>query len=154
LYVLSGLIPWQMVHRSLVESTSLARDRMEILKQVIYPVETLPVTALLTSLPAPAVSVTLYFVLAASSGKLALSMLGLPLVLLLLAMFQVGCAWVLMVAGVVFKDLREVLVMLLGLLVYFSPVLVSENIVGPTIWKLILVLNPLSHIVIAFRDVL
>jgi len=154
LYVLSGLIPWQMVQRSLIEATSLVRGRMEILKQVIYPVETLPVTALLTSLPAPAVGVTLYLALAAASGKLAFSMLALPLVLLLLAMFQVGCSWVLMVAGVVFKDLREALVMLLGLLVYFSPVLVSENIVGPTIWELILVLNPLSHIVIAFRDVL
>jgi len=143
-----------MVQRSLSGSTSLVRDRMEVLKQVVYPVETLPVSALLTGLPAPAVSLALYFVLAAATGNLSLSMLALPVALLLLALFQIGCAWILMVVGVVFRDLREMLAMLLGLAVYFSPVLVSESFVGPTIWKLILFLNPLSHVVIPFRDVL
>lgn len=154
LHVLSGLISWQMVQRSLEEGTSLARDRMEILKQVIYPIETLPVSALLTSLPAPAVSLVLYLLLSMVGGKLSLSVVALPIPLLLLAMFLVGCSWILMIVGVVFKDLREVLGMLLGLLVYFSPVLASESMVGPAMWRLILIFNPLSHIVICFRDVL
>jgi lipopolysaccharide transport system permease protein len=154
LHVLSGLISWQMLQRNLEDSTSLVRDRMEILKQVVYPVETLPVSAFLTSLPAPAVSLLLYLLLALIGGRMAWSMLLLPLPIALLAMFLIGMAWVLMIVGVVFRDLRDVIGAMLGIMVYFSPVLVSEHIVGPTIWKLILVLNPLSHIVISFRDVL
>ena len=36
--------------------------------------------------------------------------------------------------------------------VYISPVIANENMVGGIIWKLIL-LNPLAHVVICFRDV-
>jgi lipopolysaccharide transport system permease protein len=154
LHVLSGLISWQMIQRSLEESSSLIRDRMDILKQVIYPVETLPVSALLTSLPAPAVSLAIYIVLALAGGKLTWSVLALPVPLLLLAAFLIGCSWIFMVVGAVLKDLREVIAVFLGLAVYFSPVLVSEAMVGPTLWHLILILNPLSHMVITFRDVL
>ena len=154
LHVLSGLIPWQMIQRGLDESSSLVRDRMDILKQVIYPVETLPVSAFLTSLPGPTASLAIYLVLAAWSGALPWTVVLLPVPLLLLAMFLVGSAWILMIAGVVFKDMREALGLILGLLIYFSPVLVNEAIVGPVIWKLILIFNPLSHPVICFRDVL
>jgi lipopolysaccharide transport system permease protein len=41
---------------------------------------------------------------------------------------------------------------LLGLLIYASPVVLNENMVGPEAWNIVL-LNPLSHIVLCFRDV-
>jgi ABC-type polysaccharide/polyol phosphate export permease len=38
------------------------------------------------------------------------------------------------------------------LMVYFSPVLISDSMVRGSIWQLI-TFNPLSHIIISFRDV-
>ena len=47
LYVLSGMIPWQVMTRSISEAPMLIRSNTEIVKQVIYPIETLPLTNLL-----------------------------------------------------------------------------------------------------------
>lgn len=153
LHVLSGLFAWQAVQRSLEEAPSLVRDRIEILKQVIYPIETLPVSAMLSSALGPAMVLAVYVVLATATGQLSWTILLLPLPLTLLVLFILGSAWILMVVGAIFKDLREMISVVFGLLVYFSPVLLTKEIVGERLWTLVL-LNPLAHIVICFRDVL
>lgn len=153
LYVLPGLVAWQAMQRTLEEAPSLIRDRMEVLKQVVYPVETLPVTAMFSSLLGPAVALALYLVVALSQGKLPWSAVLLPLPLALLVVMMLGASYLFMVVGVLLKDLREIVGVLLGLLIYFSPVLLSEAMVGERLWSLIM-LNPLSHVVVCFRDVL
>jgi lipopolysaccharide transport system permease protein len=153
IHVLSGLFAWQAVQRSLEEAPSLVRDRIEILKQVIYPIETLPITAMLSSGLGPAIVLAAYLVLAAATGQLSWTIVLLPIPLALLAGFILGASWILMVIGAVLKDLREMVSVVLGLLVYVSPVLLSEEMVGERLWSIIL-LNPLAHIVISFRDVL
>jgi lipopolysaccharide transport system permease protein len=152
LFVLSGLFAWQILQRGLEESTSLIRDRMEILKQVVYPIETLPVTTFLASAIAPGIVLLVYLVLATLSGKLNWTVLLLPIPLTLLLLLILGLSWIFMVVGVILKDLREIISVLLGLTIYLSPVLMSPTMVSPRIWDLIL-LNPISHVIIAFRDV-
>lgn len=153
LYVLSGLVAWQAVQRALEEAPSLIRERMEILKQVVYPLETLPLTAILVSGVGPIVGLCVYLVIAFSSGQLPWSVLLLPIPMLLLLIMILGLSYVFMIAGVLLKDLREIVSVILGLAIYFSPVLLSKEMVGEGIWSLVL-LNPLSHIVICVRDVL
>jgi lipopolysaccharide transport system permease protein len=153
LYVLAGLFGWHILQRALEESASLIRDRMEIVKQVAYPIETLPVTAFLTSAIAPAIMLAVYVVLAGIAGKLGPSILLLPIPLALLMAMLLGLSWLFMVVGVLLKDLREVISVVMALTIYLSPVLLSEQMVPERIWRLVL-LNPLSHVVLAFRDVL
>lgn len=152
IYVLSGLVIWQAVQRTLEEAPSLVRDRMEILKQVSYPLETLPATSLLSSSLGPAAGLVALGVTLAVLDRLSLSLLLLPLPLVMATLFALGTSWVLMVVGAVLKDLREIVAVTVGLAVYISPVMLSEQLVGERMWQLVL-LNPLSHIVICFRDV-
>ena len=153
LHILSGLAIWQALQRPLEEAPSLIRDRMEMIKQVIYPVETLPVTMLLQGALAPAVGMAIYLTLAALTEKLVWTTILLPIPIAFLAVLALGTSWVMMIVGVVFKDLREIVSVVLGLLMYLSPVLLTEEIVGERIWGWVL-LNPLAHVIIAFRDVL
>jgi lipopolysaccharide transport system permease protein len=153
LYVLSGMVFWQAVQQSLEQAPLLVRERMEVLQQVVYPIETLPLTALLVSWLGPGVGLAVYFVLAAAVGQLSWTILLLPLPLGLMVMLVLGISWLLMIAGVVLKDLREVISVVFSLMVYFSPVLLTEDMVGARFWKFIL-LNPFAHVVICFRDVL
>jgi lipopolysaccharide transport system permease protein len=152
LFVLSGLFSWQILQRGLEESTSLIRDRMEILKQVVYPIETLPVTTFLASAVGPTIVLLVYLVLAVLGGRLSLTVVLLPVPLTLLLFLILGLSWIFMVAGVILKDLRDIISVLLGFTIYLSPVLMSPTMVSPRIWGVIL-LNPLSHVIIAFRDV-
>jgi lipopolysaccharide transport system permease protein len=153
IYVLSGLIIWQGVQRTLEEAPSMVRDRMEILKQVSYPLETLPVNSIISSFVGPAVGLLALVIMLMATNRLSPSLVLLPLPLVLAFLFSLGVSWVLMVIGAVLKDLREIVAVILGLAVYFSPVILSEELVGVNLWQLVL-LNPLSHIVICFRDIL
>jgi lipopolysaccharide transport system permease protein len=152
IYVLAGMVPWQILSKALEEAPSLVRERVEILKQVVYPLEILPVTSLLSALIGPSVVLAVYVLLAAISGSLQPSILLLPVPFALLCGLILGSAWVLMVVGVLLKDLREVIGVIFSLLVYMSPVVMSEEMAGPKVWKL-LQFNPLFHVVAAFRDV-
>ncbi len=153
LHILSGLIAWQFVQRMIERAPNLVRERTGVLKQTIYPIETLPVSAMLVLSIGPGIGFIVYLVLAMIDGTLHFSMILLPIPVLLTVCLVIGSSWFLMVAGVLIKDLREVISAVLGLMVYISPVIVTREMVGEEIWKLIL-LNPLSHVVISFRDVL
>lgn len=152
IYVLAGMIPWQIMTKSLEEAPSLVRDRVEMLKQVLYPLEILPITSILLALVGPSIALLIYVVLAGFSNELHWTIILLPIPAFLLACFLVGSAWILMIIGVLLKDLREIIGVILGLLVFMSPVVLSESIVGPQLWS-VLQLNPLFHVIISFRDV-
>ncbi len=153
LYVLSGMIPWQIMTRSISEAPMIIRSNSELVKQVIYPIETLPLTNLLVGSFGGAVTFIVFLVLFAMAGKLEWTLVFLPLHLFFLLIFLLGVSWIFSIAGVIFKDLREIVSVMMMLLVYFSPVIISGSMVGGKMWSLIL-LNPLSHIIISFRDLL
>jgi lipopolysaccharide transport system permease protein len=152
LFILSGLFGWQILQRGLEESTSLIRDRMEILKQVVYPIETLPITTFLASAIGPSIVLLVYLALGLLGGRLSFTVVLLPIPLMLLLLLVLGLSWIFMVAGVILKDLRDIISVLLGFTIYLSPVLITPTMVSSRLWEFIL-LNPLSHVIIAFRDV-
>jgi lipopolysaccharide transport system permease protein len=153
LFVLSGMIPWQIMSRSICEAPMLIRSNTELVKQVIYPIETLPLTNLLVGSFGGAVNFTVFLILFAVAGKLEWTLVFLPLHLFFLLIFLLGISWIFSIAGVILKDLREIVSVMMMLLIYFSPVIIGGSMVGGKIWSFIL-LNPLSHIIISFRDVL
>ncbi len=152
LYVLGGMIPWQIITKSLAEAPSQIRERMELVKQVIYPIETLPMTSMIVGSFGAAVSFLIFMGVSLFSGTLTWGILLLPVPVVFLVFFLMGVSWIFSIVGIFFKDLREMVMIVLGLMVYLSPVVASPEMVGERIWQLIL-LNPLSHIVICFRSV-
>jgi len=152
IFVLSGMIPWQIMNRSICEAPMLIRSNTELVKQVIYPIETLPLMNLLVGSFGGAVNFIVFIILFAIAGKLEWTLVFLPLHLFFLLIFLLGISWIFSITGVIFKDLREIVSVMMMLLIYFSPVIISGSMVGRKIWSLIL-LNPLSHIIISFRDV-
>jgi lipopolysaccharide transport system permease protein len=152
LYVLGGMVPWQIITKVLSDAPTQLYSRMDLIKQVIYPIETLPMTSLLVNSLGSIVSLTIFILLGISSGIVGWSVLLLPLPLILLVMFVIGISWILSIAGVFLKDLREVVTVVLGITAFMSPVVASPELVGERIWSFVL-LNPLSHIIICFRDI-
>ncbi len=153
LYVLGGLIPWQLITRTLIEAPSLVRSRSEMVKQVPYPIETLPFNNCATAAIFALSSLLIYLFFSALSGTLSLSLLLLPVALGMLFIFLTGLSWILLVVGVLFMDIKEIVSIAFGLLIYVTPVVLSEQIIGPKLWSYIQ-LNPFSHVVLVFRDVL
>jgi lipopolysaccharide transport system permease protein len=152
LYVLSGMAPWQITARVFEDSPTLIRARIEMLKQIVYPLEILPITSIVLAAVGPLILVGIYLVLALIAGELHWTVIFLPFAMALLGILLLGAAWVFMVIGLVLIDLREIVGVVFGLLVYLSPVVLAQSMVSARIWHFIQ-LNPMSHIVICFRDV-
>ncbi len=152
LYVLSGMIPWQIMTRSITEAPMLIRSNTELVKQVIYPIETLPLTSLFVGSFGALVNFIVFLVLFLILGHVRWTLIFLPFPFLLLLLFLLGISWIFSIAGVILKDLREIVTVIMMLLVYFSPVIINDSIAGATVWKIIM-FNPLSHIIISFRDI-
>ncbi len=152
LYVLAGMIPWQLMTSVLQDAPSLIRNRIELFRQIVYPLEILPVTTLIAAAVGPLVCLLVYLVLATVSGVLQWSIILIPIPTLMLATFIIGSAWLLMVAGTLLVDLREIISVTMGLLVYMSPVVLFQGGVPAPVWR-VLELNPLFHVVVCFRDV-
>jgi lipopolysaccharide transport system permease protein len=131
----------------------LIRSNTEIVKQVIYPIETLPLTNLLVGSFGGVVNLIVFLALFLIIGHVKWTLIFLPFPIFFLLLFILGISWIFSVIGVILKDLREMVTVILTLMVYFSPVLISDSMVRGSIWQLI-TFNPLSHIVISFRDVL
>jgi lipopolysaccharide transport system permease protein len=151
-HVLSGMVAWVGLQRCFEEAPVLVRDRMEVLKQITYPVETLPFSAVVPALIPSAVVLLALVALLAVEGRFPANAAAFPLALALLAGFMTGASWVLMIAGAVLRDLKEIIAVLMGLAVYASPIFFTERMVGPRVWTVIEA-NPLSHIVFCFQDV-
>ncbi len=132
LYVLGGMVPWQIITKSMAEAPSQIRERMELVKQVIYPIETLPMTSLIVGSFGAAVSFLIFLLLSLFSGTLTWGILLLPVPVFFLILFLLGVSWIFSIVGIFFKDLREMVTILLGLMVYLSPVVAMKRIFSPT----------------------
>jgi lipopolysaccharide transport system permease protein len=151
-YVLSGMIPWQILTLSIQQAPTLIRNNTELVKQVIYPIQTLPLTSMITNSFGSVVSFLVFLLLSLFSGSFRLTFFLLPIPLILVVLLVLGLSWIFSIAGILIKDLKEMVTVVMSVLVYFSPVVASEEITGAKVWKIIR-LNPLSHVVICFRDV-
>jgi lipopolysaccharide transport system permease protein len=152
LYVLCGMIPWQIVIHTLTASPSLIRNHADLVKQIVYPMETLPLRSLIVGSFSSLTTLGLYLVLAGATGRLEWSILLLPIPTVMLIILMVGVSWVFMILGAVAMDFREIVGASLNVLIFVTPVLIARTMVSPTVWTVVL-LNPLTHVVVCFRDV-
>jgi len=152
-YVLGGMVPWLILARTLEEAPSMIQEKVALLKQVVYPIETIPLIRLTYHGVGLVAGFVFYFVLAAIAGKAMWTWLLLPLPLVLIAFFLLGMSWILMLVGVVLKDIKAILGVLMGMLIFASPVLLAERMVTANVW-FIIQFNPLTHFIVPVRDVL
>lgn len=153
LYIIGGMAPWQMLNKTISESPMLIRSRLDIVKQVIYPIETLPLTSIMVQAIGPLITLLVWIVFAALVGQLKWSILLLPVPVGMLVALLIGSGWIFSVAGVLVKDLNEFLSLAFYILIFLSPVILSQEMVPDVVWNVI-ILNPLSHVILCFRDVL
>lgn len=152
-FVFSGLLPYRILQKGLTEGSELITNNMELLKNAIFPLQFLGMTALGAILFEFSLQIIVLLILLLVSGIwISLNMLLLPVAILLLSALILGCVWIISVVGYLLKDIREVInVILLGL-VYVTPTMYPTEAAPRTIQKVIEI-NPLTHMIIVFRDV-
>ena len=153
-YLLSGLIPWMAFQEAMQKGATVVVSNAGLVKQVVFPVEILPVKGVLASMVSALISLALLggYVLW-THGSLHWSWLLLPLLLVLQGLGMVGVCYLLSSVGVFFRDVKDIIAVVAAAGLYVAPILyVPEMLPRPI--ELALYANPFSYMVWCFQDAL
>jgi len=156
LFILSALFPWQWLSNSVGAAPMLFITNASLIKRLPFPKVTLALAVVLNDMIHFGVTIPLFAGLLWISAERAPGwswVLGVPI--LLFAQVSLTAAVVVLVgiANAFFRDLDQLIRVLLLLLFYVTPVLYSASMV-PHHLEWLLLLNPFAPIMISWRSLL
>jgi lipopolysaccharide transport system permease protein len=151
--LLAGLLPWLSIADGIARATGSLVGQEQFLQKVVFPIEVIPITAIMTSLVTQLIGTAFLLLFLIATGMLSLRWLLLPVLLAcqIIMMLGLGCA--LAVLGVQVKDLLQLVPVLLQFLFYSAPILYSRSFIAPGYHKFFL-LNPFTALMEAYHWVL
>jgi lipopolysaccharide transport system permease protein len=153
-YILVGLTAWLLMSAVLGRATTAFSGNSNLVKQVVFPIETLPVSTIIAVFiiyaPTFALMVSYKLFVGGGLGWLALA---LPLVLGLHALLCIGLTLILSVTTPFLRDIREFVTIYTSVSMYFTPAIYLPDWVPQTV-RPILYFNPFSYIVWVYQDIL
>ena len=153
-YILSGLVSWLSFQEAINKSCVTITSNASLVKQVIFPVEILPVKSVLASLFPMLVSLSVLVIYVyISHGSLHLTYLLLPILILMQVLMMIGIAYLLSPIGAYFKDLKDIAQLFTIMGLYLMPVFYLPNMV-PDLFRPVLYLNPFSYFIWCYQDLL
>jgi lipopolysaccharide transport system permease protein len=152
LYILCGMLPWVALNEVATKACQTMAEHRNLVKHIVFPTQVLPLTSLYAtafsqSIGLAAVLLFAIYLRGGLSPSLLLLLVVLPLQVTLLA----GVSWVLGAAGAVFRDVKEVVQIVLMVGMFVTPIFYLERDVPPQVRALI-ALNPITHLVRLYRD--
>lgn len=149
-----GLVLFQVFAETVSAAPSLVRNNATYVKQIVFPLEILPVVSLVAALFNAAVgTVVLLAFSMVFVGLPPLGALWLPLVFVPAAMFALGAAWFLAGAGVFVRDLAQTVGIVCTALLFTSTTFFALDAV-PDRMRPLVALNPTTTLVDAARSAL
>jgi len=151
-YLLSGLVPWMGFQESMARGAVAVTGQANLVRQVVFPLEVLPVRAALVALVPQLASTALLllFVLLYEQSPHP-TLLLLPLILAMQVVAMTGVNMVLSAVGVYFRDVKDFVQVLSVACMYLMPVFYLPAFV-PDMFQPVLFLNPFSHLVWCYQD--
>lgn len=152
-YILAGLIPWMAFQDVLNKSCVAVNGNSSLVKQVVFPLEVLPVKGVLTSLLNLFISLSLLIAYAlVSQGSFPWTYLLLPLLLAMQVAAMVGVAFALSAIGVFFRDIKDLMQLFSMAGMFLIPVVYLPTWV-PGFFRPVMYANPFSYLIWCYQDV-
>lgn len=153
-YILSGLIPWLAYTDVMAKASIAIVGNANLVKQVVFPIEVLPVKGVISTLITEVIFLILLMVyLLLGLQVVVWTYLLLPVLVLLQALAMIGTAYILAAVGVYFRDTKDFIQIFSVIGVYLMPAFyLPESIPGA--FQTLLYLNPFSYLIWCYQDVL
>ena len=153
LYLFCGLIPWTMFQETLQQSATTIVNHANLVKRVIFPLETLPVAQAFSALGNQLfASVALLLAVVVIQHRLSLTFVWFPLLLIPQLLLAIGAGWLLASLGVFLRDIVQGVSLVLMAWMYLTPIIYPESIV-PARFSKVIQLNPFTALVRNYRRI-
>ena len=153
-YLLAGLIPWLSFQEAMMKASTVIIVNANIVKQVVFPVEILPVKGVISSLITQVIFFLMLIVyVGISYHSLHWTYVFLPLLIFVQALGMIGVSYILAAVGAYFRDVKDFVQVFSFIGVYLLPIFyLPEQL--PELFKPLIYLNPFSYLIWCYQDVL
>ena len=153
LLIFAGLIPFLHFTDPLGQGVTSVIANSTLIKNTLFPVELIPVKAVLSSLPTLLISLFLLEGALLYTGQASMfNFLVLPLILLQI-FFCFGLIWLLSALNVFIKDIGQIIPVISLFLMLISPIAYTVDMVPPDLMPF-MYFNPLFYLISLYRVVL
>jgi lipopolysaccharide transport system permease protein len=151
--IFSGLVPFIGVQEALAYGTGCVVANANLMKNTLFPIELVPVKTLLATQPTQISGFLLIVICLSFMGKLTPYVLLLPLAWIMQMLFDLGIIWIFSSLNVLFRDLQNIVGILIIFLMMISPIAYPAEIV-PDNLRGFLGANPLYYMISTYQDIL
>lgn len=154
LYLFCGLLPWNAFQESLQLSSNTIVAHANLVKRVVFPLETLPVSlSLAAALNQMFGTVALVIAAILLRREMHATIVFLPLLLIPQLIATFGAAWLLASLGVFVRDIAQGITLFLMAWMYLTPIIYPETLV-PERYRPLISLNPFSALIRNYRRII
>ena len=150
LYVFCGLVPYLGFMEALTTGGLSIKQNMHLVKNVMLPIELIPIRSVIVGMASQFVSIGLVLVLLVADRSLGWQVALLPLVVILQVMWLAGLTWVLSGITVALPDVTYFVNLFVFLLMFLSPIGYRPEMV-PQGFAWILFFNPIYYMTEMYR---
>jgi lipopolysaccharide transport system permease protein len=153
-YMLAGLIPWLAFQESMGKAGTVIVANTNLVKQVIFPIEVLPVKGVAATLATQVIFLALltaYNLL--TYHRLLWTFALLPVLFLVQALAMIGASYLLASVGAYFRDVKDFVQVFCSVAFFILPILYLPESVPPAV-RAVLYINPFSYMVWCYQDIL
>lgn len=131
LVLFAALVVFNMFASCVTRAPAMIMSNANFVKKVVFPLEVLPVVALLAALFDLVLSIGVWVLLyVVALGVPQISILWLPLTLLPALLFALGAIWLLAALGVYVRDVAQFVGIMVMVLMFMSPIFYSIDTIG------------------------
>lgn len=154
-FFLAGFLLWVFFSRTVSASATCILESEGIVKRASFPLEVLPLSAMLYHLfhHAVALGIALPLMLALGGARVSVHLLWIVVLVPAFAVFTLAVGLWLSTLGVFFRDTRDILEVTLPVLFWITPIFYTLDMVPPAL-RPILAVNPIGGFIAALRTVL
>lgn len=151
-YLLSGLSAWLVIQEVLTKSSTMITSNANLIKQVVFPVEVLPIKTVTSSLLTMVLFILiLLFYTAIIKQTYSYMLLFLPFLIYMQIIFMLGLAFMLSSIGVYVRDIKDVVQLFAFIGVFIMPVMYLPSQI-PALFEPFIYTNPFSYLIFCYQD--
>ncbi|WP_225411343.1 ABC transporter permease [Stigmatella hybrida] len=153
-FMFVGLLPWIWFSSSIGAGASAISDRRDLLTKVRFPAQVLPAAVVVTNLCNFMLSVPLLIVFGLVLGRWpSWHLLFFPAVVLIQLCVTMGLAYLISAINVTFRDLQQIVVNLLTMWFFVTPIFYQAQTVPDRFRALVILANPMAVMVTSYQAI-
>jgi lipopolysaccharide transport system permease protein len=154
LFILSGIVVFNFWSEMAFRAPMLLHEYVHFIKQTIFPSDMLAVISTLRATLYTVISIVVLLIFQVSvMHSLPWTVLLLPFIFIPFIGFLIGMAWFLCAIGAFTRDAGYLMINIVPLFMFATPVFYHQSIFGPP-WDLVIYVNALTGYVEVMRDII